>query len=224
LKCPRKLKTKKDPVEILDRIRLQITGETALGKIRNNPDSSPFKVLISTVLSARTKDSVTEAASQRLFEKFPNSDSLSKADPSELAKIILPVLYHNVKSKRIVEISRILEQKFSSRVPSTLAELMELPGVGRKTANCVLVYGFGRSAIPVDVHVHRVSNRIGLVRTKRPKQTEEELTRIYDEKYWLDINELFVRFGQTICKPIRPSCPACSIKKYCDYYKFEFKS
>ncbi len=184
-------------------------------------DSSPFRVLISTVLSARTKDSVTESASQRLFAKFPSSSLLSQADQGEVAKIIRPVLYHNVKARRIVKIAQIVEKQFSGAVPSTFEGLIAIPGVGRKTANCVLVYGFRTPAIPVDIHVHRVSNRLGLVKTKKPEETESKLTKIYEKKYWLDINELFVRFGQTICRPVLPLCSTCRVRKYCNYYRFE---
>ncbi len=219
-----KLRTKRESVAILDLIRVKITGKTTLGKIGSALYSSPFRVLISTVLSARTKDPVTEAASQRLFRKFPDSSSLSQADPREVAQIIRPVLYHNVKGKRVVDISKVLEQQFSGNVPSKFEELIDLPGVGRKTANCVLVYGFGKPAIPVDIHVHRVSNRIGIVRTKTPEETENELCKIYEKKYWLDINELFVRFGQTICKPVLPMCPNCPVRKLCNYYRFEFSA
>ncbi len=219
-----RLRSKNDAVKILEAIRLRITGKTTLGKVGEALDSSPFKVLISTILSARTKDQITEVASQRLFAGFPDVRSLSQADPKEIAQIIRPVLYHNVKGRRVVEVSRILVERLSEQVPDTLEALMELPGVGRKTANCVLVYGFGVPAIPVDVHVHRVSNRIGLVRTRSPDETEIELTRIYDRKYWLDVNELFVRFGQTICKPVNPLCPICPVNRYCNYYKFEFRT
>ena len=219
-----RLRSKKQAVKIIEMIRLAITGKTTLGKIGGAMDSSPFKVLISTMLSARTKDQVTEVASQSLFARFPDARSLAQADPGKVAQIIKPVLYHNVKGKRVVQVSQILGSRFSGRVPSTLEELVELPGVGRKTANCVLVYGFGVPAIPVDVHVHRVSNRIGLVRTSKPEETETQLARVYDRKYWLDVNELFVRFGQTICKPVKPLCRGCPVNRYCNYYRFQFRA
>src|SRR5487761_781394 len=213
-----RLRSKKEALKILEIIRLAITGKTTLGRVGDAVDSSPFKVLISTMLSARTKDPVTEASSQRLFARFPDIESLAKADHSDVAQIIRPVLYHNVKGRRVVEVSKILLERFSGNVPKTLEGLTELPGVGRKTANCVLVYGFGVPAIPVDVHVHRVSNRIGLVRTLKPEETETKLSGVYDRKYWLDVNELFVRFGQTICRPVRPLCPVCPVNRFCNFY------
>lgn len=213
-----RLRSNKQALKILEIIRLAITGKTTLGKVGDAVDSSPFKVLISTMLSARTKDRVAEASSQRLFTRFPDVGSLAKADPREVAQIIRPVLYHNVKGSRVVAVSKILLERFSGNVPNTLEGLIELPGVGRKTANCVLVYGFGVPAIPVDVHVHRVSNRIGLVRTLKPEETETKLSGVYDRKYWLDVNELFVRFGQTICRPMRPLCPGCPVNRFCNFY------
>ncbi len=136
-----------------------------------------------------------------------------------MAKLIIPVSFYRVKAGRIIQVSKIIEEKYHGSVPSNLNELLELPGVGRKTANCVLVYGFRTAAIPVDVHVHRVSNRIGLVDTETPAETEADLTKIYKEKYWSDVNELFVRFGQTICKPLRPHCETCRVQSMCNYYE-----
>lgn len=216
-----RLRSRETDLKILRILSSYLTGKTTLGKIRDKVDSSPFKVLISTILSARTKDKVTEAASERLFARFPDIQSLSRAENQTIADMIKPVLYHNVKSKRLVEVSRRLLENYSGKVPDSLDELIKLPGVGRKTANCVLVYGFGKPAIPVDVHVHRVSNRIGIVRTKTPEETEAELSSIYEMEYWLDLNELFVRFGQTTCLPINPRCEICPISKYCNYFKFE---
>ena len=218
------LRTRGESIKILTLIRKQITGKTTLGKIGEQESSSPFRVLISTILSARTKDPVTEGASERLFARYPDSKRLSNADPAVIAGIIRSVLYHNTKGRRVVEAAKMIEERFSGRVPSSFEDLESIPGVGRKTANCVLVYGFGAPAIPVDVHVHRVSNRIGLAHTKKEEETEVELARLYDKKYWLDINELFVRFGQTICKPIGPLCDRCKVNRYCHYYRFERKA
>ena len=209
----------KEPLEILELIRDMIDGQTALAKIGEDENSSPFRVLISTMLSARTKDSVTDIASEKLFSRYSNSKSLSRANPRLIGKLIKPVNFYKTKAKRIVEVSRIIQKDFSGKVPRDFEKLIELPGVGRKTANCVLVYGFQAEAIPVDVHVHRISNRIGLVKTSNPEQTEAELSKLYNRKYWLDINELFVRFGQTICRPIGPKCEICKVSGYCDYYK-----
>ncbi len=206
---------------ILNLIRKMVKGKTTLEKVRKHPDSSPFKVLISTMLSARTRDSVTEAASARLLTRYPDANALSHAKKDVVTVIIRPVSFFNVKAARVIQVSRELEEKFSGKVPRELEMLLELPGVGRKTANCVLVYGFSKPAIPVDVHVHRVSNRIGLVNTEEPEATETELSMIYDRRKWLDVNELFVRFGQTICKPIGPKCAICSVRGSCKYYKMK---
>src|SRR2546422_10445694 len=127
--------------------------------------------------------------------------------------------FYKTKARRIKEISRILLDKHGGKVPEKMEELLDLPAVGRKTANCVLVYGFGKPAIPVDTHVHRISNRLGLVHTKTPEETEIELTRITDRRDWLDLNEVFVKFGQTICKPIGPKCSTCTLNSNCAFYQ-----
>src|SRR6059036_3093504 len=180
---------------------------TALQEISDSTDGDPFRVLISTVLSHRTRDPMTALASSRLFARFPNVKSLAAANTRTVARLIKPVGFYNTKARTIKKISRILLDKYSGKVPESMDELLELPSVGRKTANCVLVYGFKRPAIPVDTHVHRIFNRIGAVKTNTPDETERELTRTVDKKYWLPLNEVFVKFGQIICKPIGPKCP-----------------
>ena len=125
----------------------------------------------------------------------------------------------DVKSKRIIEVAKIIDSKYKGKVPDSLEKLIELPGVGRKTANCVLVYAFDKPAIPVDIHVHRISNRLGLVDTKTPEETEQELMKKIPKKYWIEINDTFVMYGQNICKPISPMCNVCKIKRDCKYYK-----
>ncbi len=184
----------------------------------------PFKTLIATVISARTKDEVTEIASKRLFKKYPTPEKLAKANPKEVAKLIYPAGFYKTKAPRLVEIARIITNEYNGKVPNTLDALMALPGVGRKTANIVLVYGFGIPAIPVDTHVHRISNRIGLVKTKTPHETEKELEKIVPKRIWFDINWTFVRLGQTICKPIGPKCEICPIVKLCDYGRERLRS
>ena len=205
--------------KILELIQSAVHNTTALGTIRKASNSDPFRILVSTILSARTRDSVTERVSNRLFEKYSDPDSLANADPEKLALDIRPVSFYHQKAKSIIGASKQLIEKHGGKVPQNYPELLELPGVGRKTAGCVLVYGFGEPAIPVDVHVHRVSNRIGLVKTDTPKETEESLEKLYDKKYWVDINELFVSFGQTVCLPITPHCGICPVKGMCKYYK-----
>jgi endonuclease III len=210
---------KRKAERVLVLIRSAVHTTTALEEIREISKSDPFRILISTILSARTRDPVTEKASERLFAKYDNAGSLAKADQVEIASIIKPVSFYNQKSKNIVETSKQIVEKFHGKVPRSYSELMELPGVGRKTAGCVIVYGFGEPAIPVDTHVHRIPNRIGLVQTNTPEETEAELLSLYDRKYWLDVNELFVSFGKEICRPVGPKCQICPVMTLCKYYK-----
>ena len=182
-------------------------------------NKSAFEVLISTVLSQRTRDENTAKAAEQLFSKYRTPKQIANANAKEIEKLIKPSGFYRVKARRIKEISRILAEQYNSRVPKSLDELLKLPGVGRKTAGIVMCYGFGIPAsIPVDTHVHRISNRLGLVKTKHPEQTEQALMQFVPKKYWLDLNELFVKFGQLICRPIKPHCRECPITKYCDYY------
>ena len=181
-------------------------------------DSDPFRVLIRTILSQRTRDENTDAASALLFSKFSTPVAIAFAPVEEVELLIKKSGFYHVKARRVREVSRIIHEDYNDVVPDNLKELLSLPGVGRKTANCVLVYGFHEDAIPVDVHVHRISNRIGLVQTKNPDETELELMKIVPKKYWLPLNDLFVQFGQTICRPIGPKHEICPIAEHCDYY------
>ena len=181
----------------------------------------PFNVLISTILSQRTKDENTIKASKKLFSRFPTAGKIANANLAEIKNLIKESGFYNVKATRIKEVSRILLDKYRGNVPSKLNELLNLPGVGRKTANCVLVYGFNIPAIPADTHVHRISNRLGIVKTKTPEQTERNLMRKIPKKHWIKINELFVRHGQTICSSIKPKCNKCVISKLCDFKKYQ---
>ena len=185
----------------------------------HDAETGPFSILIGTILSARTKDETTTKAVKALFLKYKNPDDLAKAKIKDVEKIIKSIGFFHVKSKRIIEVAKIIHKKYKDKVPDDLDTLVQLPGVGRKTANCVLVYAFEKPAIPVDIHVHRISNRLGLVDTKNPEETEQELMSKIDKKYWIDINDTFVMYGQNICKPISPMCDVCKIKKSCKYYK-----
>ena len=185
----------------------------------HNAETGPFSILIGTILSARTKDETTTKAVKALFLKYKNPKELANAKIKDVEKIIRSIGFFHVKSKRIIEVSKIIHKKYKDKVPEDLDTLVQLPGVGRKTANCVLVYAFEKPAIPVDIHVHRISNRLGLVDTKNPEETEQELMSKIDKKYWIDINDTFVMYGQNICKPISPMCNVCKIKKSCKYYK-----
>ncbi|MEK6972697.1 MAG: endonuclease III [archaeon] len=185
--------------------------------------NSDFKVLVSTVLSARTRDETTKKAADSLFEKYPTAEKLAGADLKNIKKLIKKVGFYKVKAARIKQLSRILLDNWHGKVPSTLADLLFLPGVGRKTAQCVRIYAFDLDGIAVDTHVHRISNRLGLVKTKKPEETEQKLMQKVPNKYWKYINNLFVKFGQNICLPINPKCEICRIKEYCKYPKTKNK-
>jgi endonuclease-3 len=154
-----------------------------------------------------------------LFSKFKNPEELARANLNEIKELIQKIGFYNIKAARIKEVSKILVEKYDSKVPPNLEDLLSFPGVGRKTANCVLVYGFKKPAIPVDVHVHRISNRIGIVKTKKPEETEIVLQKSVDRKHWIAVNETFVVFGQNICLPIKPKCNVCRLTKLCEYYE-----
>lgn len=181
----------------------------------SNRTRDPFRILISTVLSLRTKDEVTSSASERLFKIARTPYEMIKLSENELAKIIFPVGFYNVKARNILEISRILIEKYKGTVPDKLDELLKLPGVGRKTANLVLTEGYNKLGICVDTHVHRISNRWEFVKTKTPEQTEFELRKKLPKKWWIKYNKLLVAFGQTICKPIKPKCEECPLNYFC---------
>ena len=178
---------------------------------------TPFQVLIGTVLSQRTRDEKTDEAARALFSRYPSPELLAWAPEEEIAKLIRPANYYKTKAVRIRAISRILVEQFGGKTPETISELTRLPGVGRKTACCVMVYGFGKPALPVDTHVHRISNRIGLIQTRTPEESERALLKLVPEKYLMVYNELMVKHGQSICRPINPQCPHCPILEYCDY-------
>ena len=185
----------------------------------HDAETGPFSILIGTILSARTKDEATTKAVKELFSKYKNPKELAAAKIKDIEKIIKSIGFFHVKSKRIIEVAQIIHTKYKDKVPEDLDTLIQLPGVGRKTANCVLVYAFEKPAIPVDIHVHRISNRLGLVDTKNPEETEQELMKKIPKKYWIDINDTFVMYGQNICKPISPMCDVCKIKNNCKFYK-----
>ena len=192
---------------------------TALQDLHDAEDRGPFSILIGTILSARTKDESTSRIVKELFKVYKNSRQLANAKVRDVEKIIKSIGFYHVKERRSIEVAKIIDSKYKGKVPDNLEKLVELPGVGRKTANCVLVYAYEKPAIPVDIHVHRISNRLGLVQTKTPEDTEFELMKIIPKNLWLDINETFVKYGQNICKPISPMCNVCRIKNSCNYYK-----
>jgi len=195
-----------------------LSRRTALKELQIEEDNDPFKILIGTILSARSRDENTSKIVRKLFQKYKNVLELANADLNDIKSIIYSIGLYNTKSERIKQVSQIIVEKFHGIVPSEIEDLLALPGVGRKTANCVLVYAFNKPAIPVDIHVHRISNRIGIVKTQNVKKTEEELIKIVDKEYRLILNNIFVMYGQNICLPIRPKCQICSLKGICNFY------
>jgi endonuclease-3 len=177
--------------------------------------ATPFEVLVSTLLSLRTKDEVTAQAAARLFAEARTPERLLALGEKKVAGLIYPVGFYPTKAKRLLQISRILLETHGGQVPDDLETLLTLPGVGRKTANLVLVEGYGKAAICVDTHVHRISNRIGYVRTKTATQTEATLRAKLPRRHWMRYNELLVAFGQVICRPVSPFCSRCPVADMC---------
>ena len=176
---------------------------------------SAFQILIGTILSARSRDEMTDKICTVLFRRYPTPKRLAQARRSELIRILRPIGFYRQKSQHIVASARRILDRHGGRVPNTLEELLEFPGVGRKVANCVLVYAFGKTAIPVDTHVHRISNRLGWIRTKTPDETESALSRLLPRRHWLMINEILVGHGKAVCRPIGPKCGECSVRPWC---------
>lgn len=190
--------------------------------VRYDPDwfsrknkRDPYRILISCLLSLRTKDEVTIPATERLFSLAGTPGKMVRLPEKRIARTIYPVGFYNVKAKRIREISGEIIRRFDSRVPDDIETLLTLKGVGRKTANLVVSLGYGKPGICVDTHVHRISNRLGIVKTKTPHGTEFALREILPARYWIPFNNIFVRHGQEVCKPISPLCSACLIGKLC---------
>ena len=189
-------------------------------KLTTNKDA--YKILISTMLSLRTKDAATRDASMRLFEKAGNPKEMLKLSEDEIAKLIYPVGFYRVKAKNILEVSKIIIEDYDGKVPDEIDELLKFKGVGRKVANLVVTEAFDKDGICVDTHVHRISNRFGYVSTKKPEQTEFALRKKLPKEYWRVYNDTLVIYGQNLCKPINPMCDKCSVSKYCDYFKNEY--
>ena len=191
---------------------------TALKGLQMEERGDPFKILIGTILSARTRDENTTKVVRKFFERYTTPEEVACADIDEIKKIIHSIGFYNVKANRIKDVAKMLVEKHGGSVPSNVDDLLQLPGVGRKTANCVLVYAFDKPAIPVDIHVHRISNRLGLVKTRTPEQTETELTKFVNRRLWTSVNDTFVMYGQNICLPIKPQCSMCDLKNSCSYF------
>lgn len=175
----------------------------------------PFKVLVATILSARTKDETTAVVCKRLFAKVEKLSDLEKVPESELRDLIYPVGFYKTKAKHLKALPAVMKEEFEGKVPHEIDDLLKLPGVGRKTANLVRAVAFEKPAICVDIHVHRISNRLGYVKTKTPHETEIALRKKLPEKYWTTFNTMLVAFGQNICRPVSPKCSECPINAYC---------
>lgn len=180
-----------------------------------NQDKDPYHVLVSCILSLRTKDEVTEKAVGRLFKLAKTPQEMIRLKPILIRKVVYPVGFYNNKTKIIRQISRVLLEKYGGKVPDTIDELLKLKGVGRKTANIVITQAFGKLGIAVDIHVHVVANRLGWVKTKTAEETEFALMKVMPREYWIVLNELFVKHGQKICLTFSPFCSKCFIRKYC---------
>jgi len=188
----------------------------AIEKISESSREDPFQVAIGTLLSARTQDATTAAASARLFARARTPQTVMTLTVKEIEKLIYPVSFYRHKAKHVKETCRILVEKFGGKVPGTMEELLTLPGVGRKTANLVLILAFKSAKnICVDTHVHRISNRLGWVRTSLPDDTEQALYQSTAERWWPIINLYLVTWGQNVCRPVYPRCGACVIAKWC---------
>lgn len=185
---------------------------------REKFSSDPFRILICTILSQRTRDENTERACAKLFARYSNAHELAKADPKDLYKLIRESGMYRQKAERIVQVTRIIVERFNGKVPDNLEELLQLPGVGRKTANIVLYQAFNQPAIAVDTHVHRISNRLGLVKTKKPEETEQRLMKIVPRHLWGPLNGSMVEFGRRICLPLKPKCEVCPLRGDCEYF------
>ncbi len=176
---------------------------------------NPYKILIGTLLSLRTKDEVTSVASDKLFSVAETPQKMLNLSQKQIEELIFPVGFYHRKAENIKVVSEIILKKYAGKVPDNLNELLSLPGVGRKTANLVIILGYDKYGICVDTHVHRISNRWGFVKTKLPEKTEFTLRRKLDKKYWKIYNDYLVSFGQNICKPVSPLCSKCKIEKWC---------
>ncbi|MFA6329284.1 MAG: endonuclease III [Candidatus Micrarchaeia archaeon] len=199
---------------VVARLSKFLRGKTFLGQ---KSAYGPFEVLVSTIISQRTRDENTDLASAKLFARYPTAKAIAAAKASEIAKLIRAAGFYNQKAREIKQVSKILVEEYGGVVPNSRELLEALPGVGPKTAGCVLVYGFGIPAIPVDTHVFRISHRLGLAdaKAKTPEETEKGLEKVFDRKDWLVVNEYFVRLGQTVCRPIGPKCGECPLKDVC---------
>lgn len=213
---PRPDTTAVDPVMRSLRKAIAQYDLPAVEKISEAQTESAFQVLIATLLSARTQDATTAAASARLFKRAPTPRRVAALSVKEIEQLIYPVGFYRTKAKHVKACAGILVSEFGGRVPATMEELTKLPGVGRKTANLVLILAFkSRQNICVDIHVHRISNRLGWVKTSHPEETEQALYRATHARWWPVINQYLVTWGQNVCRPVSPRCGDCAIARHC---------
>jgi endonuclease III len=177
----------------------------------------PYRVLVATIISQRTREEQTTQVSARVFAQYPDAQALARADEQELYELLEGSQYREVKAPRLVQLAAILVERYGGQVPNSLEALLALPGVGRKTANCVLIYAFEIPALCVDTHMHRITNRLGWVRTKTPEQTERALELVIPRDLWARSNRLFLQHGRAICTPGVPRCSVCPIRSWCAY-------
>lgn len=199
----------------MGRVLRRLASRYGIGRRVDAPSRDPYRVLVDCVLSLRTKDEVSEPAGQRLFARARTPTAMLRLPARTIAGIIYPVGFYRRKAAQIRALSRLLVDDCGGRVPDRIDALLALPGVGRKTANLVVTQGFGRPGICVDTHVHRITNRLGWVRTRHPHETESELRRILPRRWWIPINAILVRHGQSVCKPISPLCSQCVVRADC---------
>ncbi|HCI29639.1 MAG: endonuclease III [Fervidobacterium sp.] len=185
---------------------------------REHEFNDPFEVLIKTVLSQRSRDENTEIAAKNLFSRYRSVEDIARLQPEDLYELIKPAGLYKRKAEKIIEIANIVSTQYRGKVPNRFEELVKLPGVGRKTANIVLYVSFGIPALAVDTHVHRITNRLGWVKTKTPEKTEEALKKILDPSLWGPVNGSMVEFGKNVCRPISPKCEKCILSRCCRYY------
>jgi endonuclease-3 len=204
--------------KVLARLRREIRRwrVPAVGAIAEQAVDRPFETLASTILSLRTKDAVTDAASRRLLARAPDPAAVAALPLRDLEQLIYPVGFYRTKARSLQATCRILLERHGGEVPRTIEELLELPGVGRKTANLVLTIGFGDYGICVDTHVHRITNLFGYVRTRTPNETEMVLRRKLPRRHWKTYNDLLVTFGQNLCVPVSPWCSRCPVARHCE--------
>ena len=178
----------------------------------------PFKTLIGCILSQRTRDEPTDAAFARLFSKYSGAEDLARADPADIEKLIYPVGFYRTKARTIVKAAKYILDEFDGRIPDRLEDLINIPGIGRKCANIVLAYAFGKPAIPVDTHVFRVTKRLGIVpENAKPEDAERALMTVVPKSEWVKVNHALVRFGRAVCRPVGPKCDECPLKEVCAY-------